>query len=162
MTSAKSAMANRVTCEARLNVSHETREVSIVDVQPAHTRPLPQLQVTGSSQQPVRRNRNAGRRQRRRARQLQTQEAETTICPAIYPMDIEREAQARVSSEPRQTRESAFRDLNAKLRRLAFLKLHFPNATFSNVRSVPLLRDTRLVSLQLNAGPRRPAFLKRR
>ena len=89
-------MANRVTFKARVNVSHETREV-----QPAHTHPLPQLQVTGGSQQPVRRNRNAERRQRRRARQLQTQEGRTTICSA----DTEREAQARVSSELCQTRE---------------------------------------------------------
>jgi len=107
-TGAKSAMANHITCKARVNVSHETCEVSVVDVQPAHTRPLSQLQVTGGSQQLVRRNRNAERRQRRRARQLQTQEAGTTICPAICPTDTEREAQARVSSEPRLTREVHF------------------------------------------------------
>jgi len=58
--------------------------------------------------------------------------------------------------------KSAFGDLNVKLRRPAFLELHFPNATFNNVRFVPLLRDTRPASLQLNVGPRKPAFLKRR
>ena len=49
----------------------------------------------------MRRNRNAERRQRRSVRQLQMQEAGTTICLA----DIKREAQARVSSELRHTRE---------------------------------------------------------
>ena len=43
VTGTKSAVANRVTCKARVNVSHETGEVSIVDVQPAHTRLLSQL-----------------------------------------------------------------------------------------------------------------------
>ena len=57
--------------------------------------------------------------------------------------------------------KSAFADLNAKLIRPAFLELHFPNATFSNVESMPLLRDMKPTSLQLNEGPRKPAFLKR-
>ena len=55
--------------------------------------------------------------------------------------------------------KSVFGDLNAKLIRLPFLKLHFPNATFNSARSIPLLRDTRSASLQLHAGPKRPAFL---
>ena len=48
-TGARSTMANRITRKACVNVSYETREVSVVDVQPAHTCPLPQLQVTGAS-----------------------------------------------------------------------------------------------------------------
>ena len=56
--------------------------------------------------------------------------------------------------------KSAFGELNAKLKRLVFLKLHFPNAMFSSARSVPLLRETRPVSPQSNAGLRRSAFLK--
>ena len=35
--------------------------------------------------------------------------------------------------------KSAFGDLNMKLKRLAFLRLHFPNATFSSARSMPRL-----------------------
>jgi len=94
-------MANRITSKPHVNVFHETSEVNVIDVQPAHTRPLPQLQVTRGSRQPVRRNRNAECRQRRRARQLQAQEAGATI----YPADTECEAQARVSSELRQMHE---------------------------------------------------------
>jgi len=96
----KSAMANRITRNARVNVSHETCEVSVTDVQPVHARPLPQLQVTGGSQQPVWCNWNAERRQRQRARQLLTQEARTKICSIGTGCEV----QARVSSEPRQTR----------------------------------------------------------
>ena len=59
-------MANRIIRNAHVNVSHETREDSVADAQPAHARPLPQLQVTRGTQQPVRRNRNTERRQRRR------------------------------------------------------------------------------------------------
>jgi len=94
-------MTNHITRNTRVNVSHETREVSIADIQPIHARPLTQFQVTGGSQQPVWRNWNAERRQRRCTRQLQAQEAGTTICLA----DTECEAQARVSSELRQMHE---------------------------------------------------------
>ena len=52
-TGAKSAMANRITRKARVNVSHVTCEVSVFNVQPAHTHHFPQLQVTEGSQQPV-------------------------------------------------------------------------------------------------------------
>ena len=51
-------MANHITRNTRVNVSHKTREVSVADIQPVHARPLPQFQVTGGSQQPVLRNRN--------------------------------------------------------------------------------------------------------
>jgi len=44
--------------------------------------------------------------------------------------------------------KSASRYQNAELKRLAFLRLHLPDAVFSNVRSVSLLRDMRLVSLR--------------
>jgi len=70
VTDKKSAMANHITRNTCVNVSHETREVSVADVQPVHAHPLPQFQVTGGSQQLVQRNRNAKRRQRRRAHQL--------------------------------------------------------------------------------------------
>ena len=42
---AENNMAGCITCKARVNVSHETREVNVIDGQPAHARPLPQLQV---------------------------------------------------------------------------------------------------------------------
>ena len=42
-TDKKSAMANHITRNTRANVFHETREVSVADVQPTHARPLPQL-----------------------------------------------------------------------------------------------------------------------
>jgi len=63
-TGKKSAMANHITHNIRVNVSYETREVNVADIQPVHARPLPQFQVTGGSHQPVRRNQNAERRQR--------------------------------------------------------------------------------------------------
>ena len=69
-------MANHMTRKAHINISHETRKANVVDGPTGHTRPFPLLQVTGGSQQPVQRKRNAERRQRRRARQLQAQEAE--------------------------------------------------------------------------------------
>jgi len=43
--------------------------------------------------------------------------------------------------------KSVFRDQNAKLKRLVFLKLHLSNATLSNAGSASLLRDMRPVSL---------------
>ena len=43
--------------------------------------------------------------------------------------------------------KSAFGNLNAKLTKLVFLKLHFPNAIFSSAKSMPLIRDTRPASL---------------
>jgi len=49
---------------------------------------------------------------------------------------------------------------NVELRRLAFLRLYLLDATFSNVRSVPLLRDTRPVSLRRNAGLIKSVFPK--
>ena len=57
----KSAIANHITRNTRVNVFHETREVSVADIQSVHSRPLPQFQVTGGSQQPVWRNRNVER-----------------------------------------------------------------------------------------------------
>ena len=58
-TDKKSAMANHITRNTRVNVSHETREVSVADIQPVHA--CTQFQVTGGSQQPIRRNQNAER-----------------------------------------------------------------------------------------------------
>ena len=49
LTRARNTMANRITSKPRVNVSHETREVNVIDVRPAHARPLPQLQVTKGS-----------------------------------------------------------------------------------------------------------------
>jgi len=48
-TDKKSVMANHITRNTRVNVSHETREVSVADIQPICARPLPQFQVTGGS-----------------------------------------------------------------------------------------------------------------
>ena len=39
-------MANHITRNTRVNVSHETREVNVADIQPVHAHPLPQFQVT--------------------------------------------------------------------------------------------------------------------
>jgi len=60
----KSAMAGRITREAHVNVSLKTREASVVESRFGHALPLPQLQVTRGSQQPIKRNRNAERRQK--------------------------------------------------------------------------------------------------
>ena len=46
MVSADNIMAGHITRKARVNVSHETREVSVMDGQLAPASPLPQLQVT--------------------------------------------------------------------------------------------------------------------
>ena len=54
----------------------------------------------------------------------------------------------------------AFGNLNVRFTKLAFLKLRFPNATSSNVRSVLLIQDTGPAPIHLYAGSRRPAFLK--
>ena len=56
--------------------------------------------------------------------------------------------------------KSAFGNPNVRFTKLAFLKLRFPNATSSNMRSVLFIQDTRPAPLHLYAGPRRPAFLK--
>jgi len=45
-------MDNHITRNTRVNVSHETREVSVPDIQPVHAHPLPQFQVTGGSSNP--------------------------------------------------------------------------------------------------------------
>ena len=54
-------MANHITRNNRINVSYETREVSVADIQSVHAYPLPQFQVTGGSQYPVQHNRNVER-----------------------------------------------------------------------------------------------------
>jgi len=53
-----------------------------------------------------------------------------------------------------------FRDQNAELEKLAFLRPPLSDATFSNARSVPLLRGTRPASLQQNAGLIKSMFPK--
>jgi len=40
---AENIMAGRITFKTRVNISHETREVNVVDGQLAHARPLSQL-----------------------------------------------------------------------------------------------------------------------
>ena len=50
VASVENIIAGRIIRKARINVFHETREVSVIDDQPAHARPLPQLQVTRGSQ----------------------------------------------------------------------------------------------------------------
>jgi len=83
LTNKKSVMANHITRNTHINVSHETREVSIADIQLVHACSLPQFQVTGGSQQPIRRDQNAERWQRWRAHQLQAQEDGITIFQQI-------------------------------------------------------------------------------
>ena len=56
--------------------------------------------------------------------------------------------------------KSAFGDQNTKLQRLAFLRLHLSNATFSSARATPLYKVTRPASLQQNVRLRKSAFLK--
>jgi len=72
---------------------------TLLKVNPAT--PLPQLQVTIGFQQPIQRNRNGKRQQRRHAHRQQTQKVRTTICPT----DIERKAHACVPFEICKTRE---------------------------------------------------------
>ena len=85
------------------------------------------------------------------------QEARKTICPA----DTEREAHACVSSESYQTREVCVSGYqNAELKKLALLRLHLPDAMFSNAMSAFLLIDTRPASLQQNVGLIKSVFLK--
>jgi len=66
---------------ARVNVSHETREANEDEGPSRRTSPLqiPQLQVTGGPQQPVKRNWNAERRQRHHTRRQQMENAEKAI-----------------------------------------------------------------------------------
>ena len=39
----KSVMADHITRDSRVNVSHETRKLDVADVRPVHARPLPQV-----------------------------------------------------------------------------------------------------------------------
>ena len=55
-TRKKDVMANHIIRNACVNVSNETRRDSVTDAQPTYARPLPQLQVTRGTQQPIRRN----------------------------------------------------------------------------------------------------------
>ena len=66
MACAKSVISPHITRNARVDVSHEIREANGIEGQFSHALPLPQLQVTGGSQQPVKCSRNVERRQRRR------------------------------------------------------------------------------------------------
>jgi len=58
-TAVKDVVDNCVMCNARVNISQETRVVNLPDDQPVH--PLPWQQVVRGSLQPPRRNRNAER-----------------------------------------------------------------------------------------------------
>jgi len=78
----------------------------------------------------------------------------------IYPTDTGHKAHANVSFEPIKRAKSASGYQNAELKRLAFLRLHLPDAMYSNVRSASLLINTRPASLQQNAGLIKSAFLK--
>ena len=49
---AENIVVGCITHKARVNVSHETREVSVMDGQLAPASPLPQLQVTGVPNNP--------------------------------------------------------------------------------------------------------------
>ena len=91
----KDVVVNRARRSTRANVSQETHVINLSGVQPVH--PLPQHQVVGGSPQPPRRNRNAERRQRRRARQLQVG---TTDCPT----EVGRKVQTSVPHPRREVR----------------------------------------------------------
>ena len=72
-------------------------------------------------------------------------------CKKLEQLSVEQKQNARLMpasflSYVRRAK-SVFGDQDAKLKWLAFLKLHLTNATFSNVRSASLLRDTRPASL---------------
>jgi len=56
--------------------------------------------------------------------------------------------------------KSAFRDKNAKLKKLALLRLHLLNVMFSDLRSMSLLRNMRLASLPQNVRLRNSTFPK--
>ena len=64
MVCANNVISGRVACAVRINVSHETREANVVEDKSFHAPSLPQLQITGGSQQPVKCNQNIERRQR--------------------------------------------------------------------------------------------------
>jgi len=143
-------VAGCITRKARVNISRKTREVNVVDIQPAHDRPLSQPQVTRVPNNPygVTRMLNVDRDdtrvnyRRKKLEQLSVQQSVQQIQNARLKL-------ASLLNYVRRAK-SAFGDLNVKPTRLAFLKLLFPSATFSIARSVPLLRDRRPVSLQPN------------
>jgi len=58
----------------------------------------------------------------------------------IYPADIGREAQARVSSDSIRRVKSTSRYQNAELMRHVFLRPYLTDVTFSNARFAFLLR----------------------
>jgi len=92
----RDVVANHAMCDTRANVSQETRVVKFSGVQSIH--PLPQHQVVVGFPQPPRRNRNAERRQRRRARQLQ-------VGTIDRPTEAGRNVQTSVSAAPHPARE---------------------------------------------------------
>ena len=157
-TGKKSTMANHITRNTRVNVSHETREVSVTDIQPVHARPLPQFQVTGVPINPydvtgtlsddrddVRVN-----YKREKLEQLPVQQIQNASLKHTFLLNHVRRA------------KFAFGDVNVKPTRPAFLKLHFPNATFSSARSIPFFRHTRPASLQSDIELKKSAYLNRR
>jgi len=142
MARPNSAIYGRV---ARVNISHETREANVVEGQSCNVPPLniPQLQVTGGAQQPMKHKWNAERRQRRRARQQQMKKAGKIIVQQIQ--DVMLRPASFLNCIRRAKSASGYQ--NAELKRLAFLRPYFTDAMFSNARSVSFLRDTRLASL---------------
>ena len=86
MACANSVIYGHIARVVRINVSHETGEANVIEGQSYHVPSLPQLQITGGSQQPVKRNGNAERRQRHHARRQQMQEAEKNHLSSRYRM----------------------------------------------------------------------------
>ena len=134
MTGKKSSIANHNTRNTRVNVSHETRKVSVADIQPVHAHTLPQFQVNPYG---VTETLNVDRDdvrvnyKREKLEQLPVQQIQNASLKPAFLLNHDKRAM------------SAFGDLNAKPTRPVFLKLHFPNATFSSARAMPLLRDMR-------------------
>ena len=87
----KKVVAQHAKRDTRVNVSQETRVVKLSGVQPVH--PCPQHQVVVGFSPPPRRNRNAERRQRRRARQLR-------VGTSDHPTEAVRKVQPSVSAVP--------------------------------------------------------------
>ena len=136
-------MAGRITRKAYVNISYETREVNIIDGQPGYPILFLNSRLPGVPNNPygVTRTPNVDRGdvrinyRRKKLEQLSVQQMQNVRLKPASLLSYVRRA------------KSVYGDQNTKPNRLAFLRLHFPNATFSSARSVLLLKDTRLVSL---------------
>jgi len=111
--------------------------------------PLPQHQVVGGTLQPPRCNRNAERRQRRRAHQLQVG---TTDCPT----EAERKVQTSVSSAPHPTCEVRLWQPKREVHQAGSFEAPLPRRQFE--ACAPCQAQEARASRH---GASSPAFLKR-